>query len=42
MTLHGIDLLRQIISALLPDDEPIKLKLLAVIAEIEADLKTED
>jgi len=42
MTLHSIDLLRQIISALLPDDEPIKLKLLAVIAEIEADLRTED
>ena len=42
MTLHSIDLLKQIISALLQDDEPIKLKLLAVIAEIEADLKTED
>lgn len=42
MTLHSIDLLKQIISALLPDDEPIKSKLLAVIAEIEVDLKTED
>ena len=42
MTLHSIDLLKQIISALLPDDEPIKLKLLAVIAEIEANLRTED
>ena len=42
MTLHSITLLKEIIMALLKDDEPIKLKLLAVIEEIELDLKIED
>jgi hypothetical protein len=42
MTLHSITLLKEIIMALLKDDEPIKLKLLAVIEEIELDLRTED
>jgi hypothetical protein len=42
MTLHSITLLKEIILALLKDDEPIKLKLLAVIEEIELDLKIED
>jgi|LakMenE18May11ns_1017448.scaffolds.fasta_scaffold8580648_2 hypothetical protein len=42
MTLHSVTLLKEIIMALLKDDEPIKLKLLAVIEEIELDLRTED
>jgi hypothetical protein len=42
MTLHSVALLKEIIMALLKDDEPIKLKLLAVIEEIELDLRTED
>lgn len=42
MTLHSLTLLKEIIMALLKDDEPIKLKLLAVIEEIELDLRTED
>jgi len=42
MTLHSITLLKEIILALLKDDEPIKLKLLAVIEEIELDLRIED
>lgn len=42
MTLHSVALLKEIIMALLKDDEPIKLKLLAVIKEIELDLRTED
>jgi hypothetical protein len=42
MTLHSITLLKEIIMALLKDDEPIKLKLLAVIEEIELDLRIED
>lgn len=42
MTLHSVKLLRDIIMALLKEDEPIKLKLLAVIEEIELDLRTED
>ena len=42
MTLHSVTLLKEIIMALLKDDEPIKLKLLAVIEEIELGLRTED
>lgn len=42
MTLHSVTLLKEIIMALLKDDEPIKLKLLAVIEEIELDLRIED
>ena len=42
MTLHSVTLLKDIIMALLKDVEPIKLKLLAVIEEIELDLRTED
>ena len=42
MTIHSIKLLRDIIMALLKEDDPIKKKLLAVIDEIEVDLLTED
>jgi hypothetical protein len=42
MTLRGVRLLRDIIMALLKEDDPIKKKLLAVINEIEIDLLTED
>jgi len=42
MTLHSVKLLRDIIMALLKEDDPIKKKFLAVIDEIEVDLLTED
>jgi hypothetical protein len=42
MTLHSVKLLRDIIMALLKEDDPIKKKLLAVIDEIEVDLRIED
>ena len=42
MTLHSVKLLRDIIMALLKEDDPIKKKLLAVIDEIDIDLLTED
>ena len=42
MTLHSVKLLRDIIMALLKEDDPIKKKLLAVNEENEVDMLTED
>ena len=42
MTIHTLLLFKDIILALFKEDEAIRVKLLAVIDEIEIDLKTED